>query len=145
MRLQNQKGSLVLYAIFALVIVSLVGGVVYTYQHAIAEAERYKGLYETEHLARIEAESALQLAKELQAQKVITLRLEMDEQYQNDRDADRRSNEASESVIAKTMETKADKYTDFTERVMEKNFELIECKSDYRKMRQDDACIGHVR
>lgn len=144
-RQDGQEGSLILYAIFALAIVSLVGGTVYTYNHAIKEAEKYKNLYNEEQALRIAAEGALQIQKELDRQKSITLRLEMDEQYKNERDAERRSQEASADIIAGTMERDADKYTDFTERVMEKNFELIECKSDYRKMREDDACIGHVR
>ena len=38
--MNRQRGSILLYALLALAVVTICGGMVYTYQHAIARAER---------------------------------------------------------------------------------------------------------
>jgi hypothetical protein len=67
-------------------------------------------------------------------------------QIQSQIDKNRRVDKANEINISETAKRDADKYTAFTERVMEKNFQIIQCKSDYRKIHdEENPCIGHVR
>jgi hypothetical protein len=58
---------------------------------------------------------------------------------------DARVAKASASAIQKTLDERSEKYEGFIERVDAKNVDIVNCRSDYRKMRDEKACIGHVR
>jgi len=55
-----------------------------------------------------------------------------------------RTRKASAQAIQTTLDERSEKYEGFIERVGAKNAEVIECRSDYRRMRDEKACIGHV-
>jgi cell division protein FtsI/penicillin-binding protein 2 len=138
-----ERGSLYLYGALALFIIVFAGAAVFTYKHAIVRAEKAEQAAREEMALRVQKEAEIAIINTLNDAKIEALKIVAEAQTENKVDAARRKEKASANQVSETSLRDAKKYEGFVRRVMPKNLDLLECRSNMGSRNEKD-CLGRI-